>query len=562
MNSAAAGVTPVGEAGIVERLRSHAASVGLVVMLAAGAVLYYVAGRGTSFFFDEWTFILQRRANDVDAFLSPHNGHLSLVPVATYKVLWSTVGLRHYGPYRLVDIALHLTCVSLLFVLVRRRVGAPAGFLAATSLLLLGRAWQDLVWPFQMGYLGSLAAGLGMLIALERDDRLGDLLAAVLLGLSLACSGLGLPFAIGALTTLLLSRSGWRRYLLVAAPMALYAVWFAFYSESEARGSNIPAVPGYVTDSFASAVGALGGMGIGAGKWLALPAIGVLAFVALRGGSVRRAATPAAIALSFWIATALARAQFHEPDASRYLYPGALLLLLVAAELGGGAKPGPIVVGVLAVLVVGAAFLNLRELRAGAGGLRMTSAIVDAELGIVELESAVVAPDFGPDPARAPQLTASSYLAAVADLGSPALPVTELPAQDSLVRAEADSVLVRAVASALVSPGTGPAGSTPPAVEGYEGGTLVPRDGCHFFRPGSTPVPPSFDLVLPRRGVVIRTPGAAALFLRRFADDYPETASVQTQPGSSLIRPPRDASPARWHLRIAPSRPVLACGTR
>src|SRR5262245_56489806 len=93
--------------------RVEASTLALGGFLVLGAALYYVAGRGLSFFFDEWTFILQRQPNSADAFLAGHNGHLSLVPVLVYKALWSTVGLRHYGPYRLVDVALHLVCVSL-----------------------------------------------------------------------------------------------------------------------------------------------------------------------------------------------------------------------------------------------------------------------------------------------------------------------------------------------------------------------------------------------------------------------------------------------------------------
>ena len=38
----------------------------------------------------------------------------------------------------------------------------------------------------------------------------------------------------------------------------------------------------------------------------------------------------------FWGLTGLARADLGEPAASRYLYPGALFLLLIAIEAGRG----------------------------------------------------------------------------------------------------------------------------------------------------------------------------------------------------------------------------------
>jgi hypothetical protein len=563
MSAGTAGATRARRGWSIERVRPHAAPLGLVLLLAFGAVLYFVAGRGLSFFFDEWTFILQRRSNDADAFLSPHNGHLSLIPVAIYKTFWAIVGLRHYGPYRLVEVALHLTCVALLFVLVRRRVSTPAAFLAAASLLCLGRAWQDLVWPFQISYLGSLAAGLGMLLALERDDRTGDLLAALLLSVSLACSGIGLAFAVGAVTALVMARSSRQRYLVaVVPPLALYAVWYVFYGESQARASNVTAIPSYVFESFAAALGAICGLDMRAGKVAAVIAVlGLLAAIMGRR-RLHSAAVPAAIVLSFWVATALTRAHFHEPEASRYLYPGGLLLLLLTAELVSGLRLGPVVIGVLAVGVIAASFSNLRVLRDGAAGLRDTSATVDAELGIVELEAAVVSPNFRPDSSRAPQITAGPYLAAVADLGSPALPAAELIGQSPSIRAEADAVLVRAVASVLVSRGTAPTASTPPVVEGYRGGSLVRHRGCIDFRVKTSQAPASLDIVLPVHGVVVWQGGTSSVFLRRFADTFPEDASLAVRARAWILRPPLDASRTRWRARFAPSSITTVCGAR
>ncbi len=70
------------------------------------------AGRHLTFFYDEWAFILTRRGGGLGTYLDPHNGHLALFPVIVYKVLFATVGLRHYTPYRVVEIALHLLAAS------------------------------------------------------------------------------------------------------------------------------------------------------------------------------------------------------------------------------------------------------------------------------------------------------------------------------------------------------------------------------------------------------------------------------------------------------------------
>ena len=96
-----------------------------VVLLATGAFLLRET-RGTTFWFDEWQWVLDRRGDDLSAFLAPHNGHLTLVPVALYKLLFATAGLENYTPYRVMVVAAHLGCVALLFAYARRRVGDPA----------------------------------------------------------------------------------------------------------------------------------------------------------------------------------------------------------------------------------------------------------------------------------------------------------------------------------------------------------------------------------------------------------------------------------------------------
>ena len=71
---------------------------------------------------------------------------------------------------------MHLrSCVVLLFVYARRRVGDLLALGAAAVVALLGPAWPDILWPFQIGFLGSLAAGIGALLCLDRADRRGDI---------------------------------------------------------------------------------------------------------------------------------------------------------------------------------------------------------------------------------------------------------------------------------------------------------------------------------------------------------------------------------------------------
>ena len=122
--------------------------------VAATIVLLHV-GRGLTFFYDEWSWILGRRTGTLDDFLANHNGHLNLVPVIVYKAMWAVFGLTNYAAFRVLDIALHVTTCVLLFVYVRRRT--PHWFAVASTIvvLFLGYAYQDLLWPFQIQYIGT-----------------------------------------------------------------------------------------------------------------------------------------------------------------------------------------------------------------------------------------------------------------------------------------------------------------------------------------------------------------------------------------------------------------------
>src|SRR5688500_2589794 len=192
--------------------------------MAAGAALVYYETRGTTFWSDEWVWILYRREYDVDTFLRPHNEHLSLFPVAIYKLMFETFGVDDYRPYRFLAIAGHLTCVALLFAYARRRVGGLAALLVATLFLFFGRGWEEFFWPFQLAWLITLAAGLGALLMLDRQDRLGDVGACVLLVVSLGSSGVGAAVALGLVVEIWRGRRRLRDAWIVAVPIGLYAV--------------------------------------------------------------------------------------------------------------------------------------------------------------------------------------------------------------------------------------------------------------------------------------------------------------------------------------------------
>ena len=154
---------------------------------------------------------MDRRPWRRDIFLEPYNGHLPAVPIAIYKLLFVTVGIDSVALYRLTLLGLHLVCVALLFVYARRRVGDWLAVLVAASLLFLGSGWHDLLVPFQIGFLVSIAAVLGALLLQDRRAWGADVGIAVLVALSLGSSSIGIPLAAGVLAETALSRDRLRR---------------------------------------------------------------------------------------------------------------------------------------------------------------------------------------------------------------------------------------------------------------------------------------------------------------------------------------------------------------
>ena len=158
----------------------------------------------------------------------PPDKYLIAFPLLVYKALFETFGMDSYRPYRVIGILLVLLCAGLLFVLLRRWL--PERFAVPPTLLMLffGAGSEVVVTPVRIPSQIALAAGLGMMLALERRDRRGDLTAMILLVISLGSHPLGISFAAaGAVMIILSSRDGWRRLWVIVIPGALFAALVA-----------------------------------------------------------------------------------------------------------------------------------------------------------------------------------------------------------------------------------------------------------------------------------------------------------------------------------------------
>lgn len=537
--------------------------VALALLLAAAGVLLLYAGRHLTFYYDEWSFVVTRRVGGLHTYLDPHNGHFSLFPVLVYKLLFAIVGLRHYWPYRLIAVALHLLCAALLYVILRRRVGPVWALLPTCLLLFMGSAWADLLWPFQIGYFGSVAGGLCALATLDaRGERRRPALAAAGLTLSIASSGVGLAFLAAALVLLILQRAPWRLYWVVAAPALVYLAWYVGWGGGEqTRSDAVLGTPDYVASAAAGAVAGISGLNVA--TWGAPLAVALVAGLVM---AWPRSAppTPMLVAgvtgvLVFWVLAGIVRSGNAEPQASRYLYIGAVFIYLVVAEAGLGTRLPVAWLPLGAVLVVGALVANLGDLRAGERDLRTISTGVRADLTAVQIAAPVVPAGFAPDPSYVPQLTAGSYLAAEHDLGSPAPGVTGLQREPESFRERADAVLAQAEASAPNS-GLGPAGLH---VDALYGARTVPRGACLQVTP--TAALGSLDLTLPAgTALVVKAPAGATamIYLRRFGSAFTPPAFATLAAGAqSRYGFPRDLAPdVPWHLQAVAGARFAVCG--
>jgi hypothetical protein len=526
-------------------------------MIAAAAVFLYVQTRGTTLWQDEWVWALYRRGDSAATFLDPHNQHLSLIPLAVYRLLFATAGLGDYRPYRIVVIGAHASCVVLLYVYARRRVG-DAGALGASALLLfLGPAWANIIWPFQIGWLISIAGGLGALLLLDRDGFGPRVGACALIAASLASSGIGLVVLLGIGSELLWARR-WRSLWIVGVPGVVYVLWWIAYQQT-ATESRIGLLPGFMFHEAAAALAALVGLAGGAfgtnsgtlltwGRPLLAVAVVLAAIRVVRSRPVSsRLVGLVVMALAFWTLTAISRAFIGDEEAwaSRYLYVGGLLILLIALELLEGVAVPRALAAVAALAVVAVVISNIGELRDGARFLRSQGMQTKAELGALGLTRGIVNPDYVSLVPGFPfdVVKAGPYFAAERADGSPAASSAQIAASSETAREKADTELI-AIHGVRLRPL--PARAARRALTG--------RSACHAALRAGTETP------LPAQGMVLKAADApASVGVRRFATRF-QTVGRLAPHAAALLAIGADGARLQWHVRVTGG--AVACPVR
>ncbi len=543
-------------------------------MLAAGT-LWVVLGSRLTFILDDWVVILYRRGSGADAFLQPDNEHLIAGPIAIWKLLLNTVGMGSAVPFRIVSTAMLLLGAWFLYTWTRRRLGDWPALVATIPVLFLGAAFEDFLWFSSITFLGAMACGLGMLVALDRRDPLGDRLACAWLAVSMLFSSLWFAFAAGAIVDVVLRRADrdWkRRAYVVLVPLILYGIWWLGWGHEEGSSvtwHNIGATPIFVLDSIAAALSALLGLtepaeqltepsGLQWGQPLAVAALALGAWRLYKMERIPRSLwVVLAVGFAFWVLSGFAVKPGRVAWASRYQYPGAVFVLLIAAELLRGIELRRRWLGVGAALVVAVSVLGNGQALDDAYKVEKARAeLVRADLAAVEIARDTAEPGFFIDQENGDtdyvHVDAGSYLSARDAYGSPAYDASELESSSDAARFAADKVLVAALRFGL-SPADAadfPVADALPAEADAEGLVPIPAGACVSV-PGGAEAP---LLSLPPAGaaIVAGTEPVTDIRMRRFTTGHFSVDFLEgAEPGQAVaVATPPDRSAEPWKMQL------------
>jgi hypothetical protein len=550
------------------RRRDDLPVLALLAALLAAAILLIALNWPLTYFQDAWAFLMERRPWTSHSLLTPQNEHLVVLQVVALKFFADVFGIGNNHAEMLFNVAAMLASAALLFVYARRHVQDWVAFFAACLLLFCGAAWQVLLWPFEMEFTVPLAAGIGMLLALDRDDERGDFLALVLLLVAIGFGSFGLSFGFAALVDVCQKRRrrSWGRLWIVAIPFVLYLGWYAGWGHEAAHHltlRNILASPLYVFEGVAAAIGSVAGLTTSGttgtpdpiwGRPLLIGLVGLAIWAKRRRPGFDPAFWPVlAVALSYWLLAAFNYIPGREAGVSRYQYSGAALILLVAVHLLRGWRFSPRGLWVAAAVTAVMLGPNLALLGSGYEWFKEQALLTRADIGALEIAEPQVEPYFrlAPEFSGTPSLInidAENLEGAVEEHGRAGYSPDELAAAEPLGRHWADVVLSKALRLSTVTELEG----WDPAAAAGEGCTAVPAGGVTV---------PEVGLATGVNRVYVAPGGEAELSMRRFSTgEYP--VPLASAPGGSMveIKVPKDDAPGYpWFVHVVAGQEAAVC---
>ncbi len=544
--------------GISDALRKRPFVFIFGAMIVASAVLMLHYRSKLGFMLDDWAFVIYRADGDAGDFLDPHNEHISILPIAIYKLFLGLFGMTSAMPLHLLSVAAFLASVVILFLYMRPLVGEPAAVLGCGVVLFLGTAWEDLLWAFQIGFSISIGCGIGALIMLRRDDSFGDRIACLLLTVSMISTSMGIPFAVGAFVAIALRRRDLlRTFYVVAVPLAVYAVWWLGWghtAESALSLHNAVGAPEYIFNAFRLALANVtGAFRVGDGIESLFTALLTLAVVGYTAWSLySRRTLPkafligAAVALAFWGLSALNLAPGRGYMASRYQFPGAVFLLMTLAGAFEGVRIRPRVLAGIAAVALFAIVVNTLALRDGYWGVFKPL----SDKGVAGLTALDLAREDSVDPTvligmnadDSAVVAAGGYYDAEDRYGPAGWSESEIAGESPAARQRVDQISVLALpVSNRVVPRLGQGGECVNLQASPDGNQNFPAPSRTFsYRPSEDTI----------------------LTLGRFADGTPTGAGITEAGQASLVTIPPDDSDVPWRIGFIGEGKVRVCSSR
>jgi hypothetical protein len=529
----------------------------LVAAMVLSAALGVWLGRDTTFTIDEISWFSTSPHLGLGDALEPYNGHLILSTRVVYAALFNAFGAE-YLPFRLLTIAALLLTAGLFFAFAKRRIGSLPALAPTLVLLFYGSAANHVLSGNGFTVLFALAAGIAALLALEREDRVGDVGACLLLSLSLATYSDGIPFVAAAALLILLGRDRWRRAWVFLIPALLYLAWLVWSHNAEGSSentihiTNLLVIPSWGLNSLATVGAALLGLGYeytGSGQPIWGPVIAVAALVALgwrvwKGGVSRWMWATMAIPATLWVIGAAAvLIPIRVPESPRYLFPATVAVLLVAVEAARGVRIGRgALLAIYGLVAIGLA-TNIAQLRNSSVQFRDVASATRGDLASVQIGAGRV-PEHLSTGLLASVLRengtgdiATGYIEAVRAYGSPTYSLPELRAQPEATRERVDATLADGLGLRL-RPTNAPASRC----RRISGG---PGEGTSFR--------------LPPGGAVLRTKGRPAeVSLRRFGTAFTVPAGTLEPGAASELAVPGDSAPDPWYASSS-ATPITVC---
>jgi len=214
------------------RQRFETSWIDLVFALAVGAtaIAYLNLSRNTYFSGEDWPLSL--RGYSLSDYLQPYNGHLSIVTLATYRVLFKVFGFETYAPWRFVGVVAILSAPVALYCIARVKVGQLIAAVAAGYLLWFP---HTVLSAASIGYSVAVTAAIICAYALGRDDTTGDVVVGAALVVGLGSADVALATVAACIVHAACTRAGPRRWIAVLAPAVVWAGWWVRYHDSNSR---------------------------------------------------------------------------------------------------------------------------------------------------------------------------------------------------------------------------------------------------------------------------------------------------------------------------------------